>query len=63
MPQYNGIQNVAWVFVVIWAFGMPLLYLGLLVASHKTLKNRSMTPLTRPARRVRIHQRRGFCFI
>ena len=26
---------------------MPLLYLGLLIAGYKTLKNRSTTPLTR----------------
>lgn len=47
VPEYNAIKELAWVFVVIWAIGLPAAYCMLLFASQTALKSRTVTSLTR----------------
>ena len=48
MPaEYTNTRNIAWVFAIIYSIILPCIFMGLLLPSHKALRQRRSTQLVR----------------
>ena len=47
LAEYTNIRNIAWVFAFIYAIILPCIFMGLLLPSHKALRQRRSTQLVR----------------